>query len=152
MVEVAQEFGIGCVRSPFERPELRSITSNEARHRKKAHLKQTILSKFVSRQKIRFNTLLRKYNLRAPDYFFGTALTGMIDEQAIRGLFSRMSEGITELMCHPGISDQTLKSADTRLKEERQRELSALTSSELPSLAKNLGIELISYRELAHYV
>ena len=59
-----------------------------------------------------------------------------------------LGEGTAELMCHPGVFDDELEGAITRLKQQRERELEAICDSTLRAAAKDLGIELISYREL----
>jgi predicted glycoside hydrolase/deacetylase ChbG (UPF0249 family) len=57
-------------------------------------------------------------------------------------------EGTAELMCHPGIYDDELERARTRLKRERERELEALCDPRLRSVAERHGVELIDYRGL----
>jgi predicted glycoside hydrolase/deacetylase ChbG (UPF0249 family) len=59
-----------------------------------------------------------------------------------------LAEGTAELMCHPGVYDDDLERAGTRLKRERERELEALSDPSLRRLAEEQGIELINYREL----
>ena len=44
---------------------------------------------------------------------------------------SRLPEGSTEFMCHPGFCGDELRAARTRLKESREHELRALTSPEV---------------------
>ena len=51
-------------------------------------------------------------------------------------------------MCHPGRYDDTLEAAPTRLKQERQRELEALTAPEIRAMLESNGIELTSYRKI----
>jgi predicted glycoside hydrolase/deacetylase ChbG (UPF0249 family) len=51
-------------------------------------------------------------------------------------------------MCHPGIYGEGLEQARTRLKQQRQRELDALIDSSLRRAIDELGVKLISYREL----
>ena len=60
-----------------------------------------------------------------------------------------MEEGVTELMCHPGIHDDELEHERTRLKRERARELEILTDPALRRSIDERGIKLISYGELA---
>jgi predicted glycoside hydrolase/deacetylase ChbG (UPF0249 family) len=51
-------------------------------------------------------------------------------------------------MCHPGVHDDSLKDAGTRLKQQREAELQALTDPALPRIATREKIEMISYSEL----
>ena len=92
--------------------------------------------------------LLRERGLRAPNRFFGVKLTGMLDSAAIQSMMESLGEGTAELMCHPGVCDDHLNRARTRLKGERERELEALSDPGLKRLAEEQGIELINYREL----
>jgi len=72
----------------------------------------------------------------------------MLHSAAIRSIIGSLREGTAELMCHPGIWDEELERAQTRLKRERERELDALCDPSLRRLAEEQGIELIDYREL----
>jgi hypothetical protein len=49
-------------------------------------------------------------------------------------------------MCHPGRCGPELRGAATRLKESREIELAALTSSEVRRVIEERAIELTSYR------
>lgn len=139
---VAGEFGVTRVRNPFEsvfsRGSLSGLTS----------VKQSALSTAIALGAIRFKSLARRHRLKTPDRFIGVKLTGKLDSNAIRSIMKGLKEGTTELMCHPGMYDSDLESARTRLKQERQRELEALTDPGLQRFAEENGIELISYREL----
>jgi len=60
----------------------------------------------------------------------------------------RLKPGLTELMCHPGLYDDELEGAPTRLKRQRQIELEALTSPEVRQLLHRTGVELVSFQGL----
>jgi len=142
LAAVAREFGVTRVRNPFESVFDRASLSGWT------NMKQSALSAMIAPGAIRFNRLARKYLLYTPDRFLGVKRTGRLDSEAIRSMMKGLKEGTTELMCHPGFNDPGLESAHTRLKKERERELEALTDPRLRHLAEELGIELISYREL----
>lgn len=145
LAQVAAEFGIKCVRNPFENSfNLKRMGSLS----KWAYLKQHALSAAISPGAIRFKRLARKSGLKTPDRFFGVKLTGMLDSAAIRSIMESVGEGTAELMCHPGIFDDELQRAHTRLKQQRERELEALTDSSLRQFAEEQGIQLMNYREL----
>ena len=145
LARVAAEFGIKCVRNPFEGvvapAQLISLS-------KWAYLKQYALSAAIQPRAIQFKRLARAHGLRTPDRFFGVGLTGMLDRAAIRSMMESLGEGTAELMCHPGVYDDDLDRAPTRLKREREHELEALSDPSLRRLAEEQGIELITYREL----
>jgi predicted glycoside hydrolase/deacetylase ChbG (UPF0249 family) len=53
---------------------------------------------------------------------------------------------VTELACHPGYVDPAF---ETIYNEEREAELEALCDQSLPEFLDRLGVELISFRDLA---
>jgi hopanoid biosynthesis associated protein HpnK len=145
LARVAAEFGIKCVRNPFEGVFAPARLSSLS---KWAYLKQYAMSAAIQPGAIKFKRLVREHGLRTPDRFFGVGLTGMLDSAAIRSMMESLGEGTAELMCHPGAYDDDLERAHTRLKRERERELEALSDPSLRRLAEEQGIELISYGEL----
>ncbi len=144
LARVATEFGIKCVRNPFESVFAGRLDSQPTW----AYVKQFALSAAIAPAAIEFTRIARGHELKTPDRFFGVKLTGLLDTAAIRSIMESLREGTTELMCHPGINDDDLAKAHTRLRQERERELEALSDPGLRELAQELGIELISYREL----
>jgi len=145
LVLAAAEFGIKCVRNPFENPFglKRSNPLSDW-----SYLKQYALSAAISPGAIQFKRSVRENGLKTPDRFFGVKVTGMLDSSAIRSIMESLGEGTAELMCHPGEYDADLERAHTRLKRERERELEALCDPNLRRLAEEQGIELINYRGL----
>jgi len=145
LARVAGEFGIRCVRNPFEGVFAPAHLSSLS---KWAYLKQYALSLAIQPGAIQFKRLARAHGLKTPDGFLGVGLTGMLDSAAIRSMMESLGEGTAELMCHPGVFDEDLDRAPTRLKRERQNELEALSDPGLRRLAAEQGIELINYGEL----
>jgi predicted glycoside hydrolase/deacetylase ChbG (UPF0249 family) len=90
----------------------------------------------------------RRAGLHTTDHFMGLGLTGKMARESLAAELSGIRPGLSELMCHPGHCDAALESAPTRLKQERQRELDALTSPEIRAMLEANGIELTSYRNL----
>jgi hopanoid biosynthesis associated protein HpnK len=145
LAKVAVEFGIKCVRNPFESP---FSLKRPGPLSDWSYLKQYALSAAISPGAIQFKRLVREYGLKTPDRFFGVRVTGMLDRSAIRSIMENLGEGTAELMCHPGEYDAELERAHTRLKREREGELEALSDPNLRGLAEEQGIELINYRGL----
>lgn len=144
LARVATEFGIKCARNPFESVFAGRLDSQPTW----AYVKQFALSAAIAPAAIEFTRIAREHGLKTPDRFFGVKLTGLLDTAAIRSIMESLREGTTELMCHPGIDDDDLAKAHTRLRQARARELEALSDPGLRGIARELGIELISYREL----
>jgi hopanoid biosynthesis associated protein HpnK len=145
LTRVAAEFGIECVRNPFEGVFAPSRLSSLT---KWAYLKQYALSAAIQPGAIQFKRLAREHGLKTPDRFLGVGLTGMLDSSAIRSMMESLRPGTAELMCHPGVYDDDLSRAPTRLKREREKELEALSDSSLRRFAEEHGVELINYRGL----
>ena len=91
---------------------------------------------------------LRKAGLRSTDHFIGFRLTDSLSEDTFTKALKSLPPGSTEFMCHPGYLGAELRTAATRLKASRQRELEALTSPAVKQLLGELGIRLTTYREL----
>ena len=96
----------------------------------------------------------RKLSLRklgSTDHFVGFRLTDHLSEETLAQTVRALGRGWTELMCHPGYLGDELRGAQTRLKEERQRELNALTSPSVRQLVTECNVVLGNYRELAEF-
>ncbi len=147
LARVAVEFGIPCVRNPFERVFARPRVAGAAQAARPVYLKQYAMTAAVAPRAFSFKRLARGHGLKTPDHFCGVRLTGLLDGEAMRSVIKSLKEGTTELMCHPGVYDQDLESARTRLKREREREMEALIDPATLRCADEEGVSLISYRE-----
>jgi predicted glycoside hydrolase/deacetylase ChbG (UPF0249 family) len=95
-----------------------------------------------------FERTLAEHKCRSTDWFAGFRITGNYDAPTLAAILRALPEGSTEFMCHPGILGSELRQARTRLKQSRQDELAALTSSEVRTAIDEAGIRLSRYREL----
>ncbi|HEY6331687.1 MAG TPA: ChbG/HpnK family deacetylase [Blastocatellia bacterium] len=147
MVRVAGDFGIKRIRNPFSRQDghWRSIPRAERR----AYLKQYSRSIAVMPARVFFKRTIVAHGIKTPDLFCGVAVTGLLNREALMKLLRAVPTGTTELMCHPGVYDQDLEAAHTRLKRSRQQELEALTDERVKRLANEIGIRFINFREMA---
>lgn len=96
----------------------------------------------------RLPAVLSTRGCRSTDWFAGFRLTGRFDNSDLVALIRTLPEGSTEFMCHPGRCGPELRSARTRLKESRERELQALISPNVRSALREAGVQLVTYREL----
>jgi chitin disaccharide deacetylase len=77
---------------------------------------------------------------------YGVSQPEKVGLDALIHILSReIADGIYEMSCHPGYFDPSLTAVYHR---EREDELATLTDPRLPGLIADLGIRLISYREL----
>lgn len=97
---------------------------------------------FASRYYRRF---AYRHSVRMTDHFLGFRLTGSLDKESLAAALSRLPDGVTEFMCHPGYLRGELASALTRLKDSRVRELEALTSPRIRDLIAEQRIELSNF-------
>ena len=126
VVRLAHEFSIPYVRLPLDR----SVPFTK--------LPCTLASRYYRR-------FAASHDVRMTDHFLGFRLTGSLDERTLAAGISSLSEGTTELMCHPGYLGPELAGAQTRLKESRVRELAALTSPRIRELIAAKGIQLVRF-------
>jgi chitin disaccharide deacetylase len=120
-VRLAREFGIPYVRLPLDEtvPFARVPCALASRY---------------------YRAVAKRYSVYMTDHFLGFRLTGSFTEQSFAALLTRVREGTTELMCHPGFAGPELQRAPTRLKESRVHELEALIS---PRIRNTMDAESI---------
>jgi len=148
LARVAEEFGIRWVRKPFER--LGNVFRfRSAPAKRLAQWRQSAAGAAVGAGAPKFRRVSWAHGLRTTDHFYGFGLTGLLTARAIVAMLDSLPEGTSELMCHPGVCDEALRRAPTRLKRARELELAALTDLEVRRAVERDGIQLISYRDLA---
>lgn len=128
VLRLASEFGISYVRLPLDRTV------------RFARLPCAMASRY-------YRGLATDYHIRMTDHFLGFRLTGSLNEDTFTAALSRLPEGTTEFMCHPGFLDPELEQAPTRLKESRSLEVEALTSPRARELMTAKGIRLSSFAD-----
>ena len=138
VARVAEEFGIVWVRRPFDFPL--------------GAMPVAALRRFTSRAMglagPLFDNVLPRYGCKATDHFAGFQITGLFRAAELVKLMAAIPEGSMELMCHPGYCREPLRSARTRLKESRERELEALVSPEVREAVERNGIKVVGYGDL----
>jgi len=92
-----------------------------------------------------YRLMARGRNVRMTDHFRGFRLTGSLDENSFQAALAALPEGTTEFMCHPGFLGEELRTAATRLKESRVRELEALTSPRIRAFMDATGVRLATF-------
>jgi chitin disaccharide deacetylase len=87
----------------------------------------------------------RRRQVALTDHFLGFTLTGSLDEASFKTALRNLCPGTTEFMCHPGFLGEELRSAPTRLKESRVRELEALTSPGIRAFIDETEVRLVTF-------
>jgi len=138
VARISEEFAIPWVRRPFDFP----LTHAGVGFAKRA------TSRAFGLVRGRFARVLSAHGCRSTDHFAGFQITGRYDAAELARLIRALPEGSTEFMCHPGVCGEELRGARTRLKESRENELRALTSSEVRRALEESGVQLVAYRDL----
>jgi predicted glycoside hydrolase/deacetylase ChbG (UPF0249 family) len=138
VARISEECKIPWVRRPFDFP----LTPAGVSWTKKA------TSRAFGVVRWRFARVLAARGCRSTDHFAGFQITGRYTAADLARLIRALPEGSTEFMCHPGFCTDELRAAPTRLKESREKELLALTSTEVRAALHESGVELVSYRAL----
>ena len=96
---------------------------------------------------LRHRPILRAYGLRTTDHFVGIGHQDGLNSEVIRLILRSARPGVTELMCHPGYSDEDSERWSSR-PPDRERELRGLVDDRVRAEAAANAIDLISYRDL----
>ena len=138
VARLSQEFCIPWVRRPFDLP----LAAGEVPLRKR------LISRAAGSLRRRFQRKLYEHGCRTTDHFAGFQITGRYRANELAALIRALPDGLTEFMCHPGRCTDELLCASTRLKESREAELDALTSTEVRDALAERGALTTNYREL----
>ncbi len=91
-------------------------------------------------------THFKAAGIGSTDNFRGLTLAGRASKRNLRHILSRLPEGSTELMTHPG--SPAAEGTDFDLNPQRQTELNMLLDDELPKLLSQLKIVNSSFADL----
>jgi hopanoid biosynthesis associated protein HpnK len=147
-IKVARDYGIGAIRVVAEGSS--ALGSLLRRHPGAA---ATIIRQRLNGCALRlisggWSRQLDRAGIACASQFYGLTATGFLDEDILGELLSRVRDGTSELMCHPGIVDSALRHTPTRLLDQREVEYRALTQPAMKRLVQDLGIQLVNYRDM----
>lgn len=94
-----------------------------------------------------FPAILQELNPRHPDCFLSSFYDADATLENLLDMVAMLREGVSELMCHPGLVDKILL-AGSVYNRQRERELAVLTAPEVRKALAVRGARLISYGEL----
>jgi chitin disaccharide deacetylase len=150
-LRLAKRHGIGAIRISHEASSLRAALST-GEGRAAVVLKQGVQARGLKLLARDAREQAERAGVSTADYFCGIAQTGELTKQGVARLLRSLPEGTTELMCHPGYTDDALRKTATRLQTSRERELEILTDPEIRNLVASQGIRLIDYGFVASAV
>lgn len=146
VLDLAVQYGIRWVRSPFERYSPPPGTL-KASQRHLATFAQRFKGKLTAAFSRSFKRRLAEAGIRTADHFVGFALTGSWSEAAMVQGIERLQPGMTEWMMHPGHCDPDLFQRRTRLTTQRQQEMDLLTSPRIRAMLARKQVELTHFRK-----
>jgi chitin disaccharide deacetylase len=149
-LRLAKKHGIGAIRVSHENPKLRSALSASEEQRASVALKQGVQARGLKLLASGAREKVERAGMTTADYFCGIAHTGVLTKEGLARLLRSLPEGTTELMCHPGYTDENLRQTATRLQDARQREIEILTDPEIRNVVASQAIRLINYGCVAH--
>lgn len=91
--------------------------------------------------------LIKEFNTRTTDTIFVDFYDNGATYEMLYEIFSKLPEGTTELMCHPGYVDEAF-AKESVYNFQRERELKILTDPAVKQALAERSIELITFSEL----
>ena len=146
VVRLCKKYNISKIRKPNERYVIsRNVTRGKITYFvQKGQFDRRILSIFSHLADGKFT----RNRIATTDYCYGILHGGEMREELLENMLYSLKDGTTEIVCHPGYVDAELRELNLWISEQRRMELNALADSSLRKLIEELGIKLISFREL----
>ncbi|MFH1996464.1 MAG: ChbG/HpnK family deacetylase [Candidatus Omnitrophota bacterium] len=94
---------------------------------------------------------IRKAGLIMPNRMFGFLDSGHLNGGIVERMLKGIPDGVTELVTHPGYVGSEIEKGH-RFHENCERELAALIDPKIKKLCSELGIKLISHKDLPDIV
>jgi hypothetical protein len=93
------------------------------------------------------SALLNEFKPRTPDGFFADFYDEQATNEEIIGIIESLSDGVFEIMCHPGYNDALLTSLSSYSKQ-RENELAVLTDPAVKKIIQERNIQLVNFAKL----
>ena len=138
VLDIAGDYGIRGIRIPRDSPRRRGAFRCD-RFLGKAAL--CLIARYDARA-------LRNRRVSACDRMAGLFDSGTLTEDRLLRILGRVSDGTTELVCHPGRVDLACRETYSHWGYQWEAELDALTSESVGDILRAKNIELINYHAL----
>lgn len=149
-LKLAKKHSIAAIRISNEASPLRTALSGNSGRNAGVLLKQGVQARGLKLLSRDAHKLADKAGIESADYFCGIAQTGVLTREGVLNLLENLPEGTTELMCHPGYTDDALAHTPTRLQESRASELAILTDTSVRKSVASHAIRLINYSQISN--
>jgi hopanoid biosynthesis associated protein HpnK len=146
MIAVAPEFGIDRVRLPVELP-LKPLTGAGGPTPRRPSLTATAKRRLIGALCGRSRGRLQAAGFRTTDHFVGIAQQDRLNSEVFRLILNSLRDGVTEIMCHPGYSDDHLGEYSS-VPPYRELELAGLKDPAVRATVEANAVRLMHYGEL----
>lgn len=92
--------------------------------------------------------LMKEFNARSTDSIFVNFYDDGATHEELLDILTKVDNGTYEIMCHPGYVDEAF-AKESVYNFQRERELKILTDPAIKQAIQTLGIELITFADLA---
>lgn len=148
-LRLAKRHGISAIRISHESSQLRAALAAGGTPSSAVVLKQGVQARGLKLLARDARRQVERAGISSADYFCGIAHTGELTKEGVMRFLHALPDGTTELMCHPGYADDSLRTTATRLQHSRQTELEILTDTGVRNVVASQGIRLIDYAFVA---
>ncbi len=138
IMKIGRRYGMRAVRLPYEPPAAVVSLAGALRYGKTIG----VIGPWTGLMRWRLDRAGFAHN----DRVFGLLQSGGLDEAAVLALLRRLPSGVTELYCHPAVSDEPTARAIGYRKAE---EFAALMSAEVASALRDGGVVPVAFGDLA---
>jgi hopanoid biosynthesis associated protein HpnK len=141
VAELAARYDVPAVRVPYESPWMGPVPAQL----RDAEICRQAVENLALRPWTRIDARLLETHGRTARAFFGRVHTGRVDLQVLPRIISRLPEGVSELMMHPGYQDDALGRVRTRLRQAREAEVALLRSPHARQMLREARVALVRH-------
>lgn len=145
VLRALEQTGVPAIRNPFEPTWTHALGQGGFLRRAQLTLLRSLRPRFHAVRRA-----LAQSTVQTTNGSIGVSATGDLTPKTLHQLLRALpSEGVYELVCHPGYNDQELGKTTTRLRQHREVERDALLTCLAERLAQPNPPQLIHYQDLA---
>lgn len=96
---------------------------------------------------------IKESGVSAPDRFYGLCASGFMTASRLGKILSRLKDGVTEIMVHPGLMSPDLEELEKNIghfyiNKHREKEFKALLDPGLRRIIEERNVDLINFHQL----
>jgi predicted glycoside hydrolase/deacetylase ChbG (UPF0249 family) len=141
VADLATAFGVPAVRVPYESPWLGPVPADL----RDPGIRRQALENLAMRWWTWRDARMLATHRRIPPRFFGRVHTGRLTLDVLAQIARELPDGVSELMMHPGYQDAALARVRTRLRREREAEVSLLRSPDARQILLDARVTLVRH-------